>query len=127
VQVTGDQAVLYADKELLNQVWANLLSNSIKYTPEGGKIQVQVISKPDMFEMHFSDSGEIFKEEDKEKILNHVYKLNPLDDSGTEELGLGLAVTKKIIEKHNGSIHFLSNKSQGTTFVVLLPKDISMD
>ncbi|MBY0061699.1 MULTISPECIES: sensor histidine kinase [Priestia] len=108
-----------ADKDLLEQVWLNLVTNAIKYTPEHGFVTISISLKDEKIEVKVKDNGIGIAEEDQKYIFESFYKV---DKSRTlKGSGLGLAITKKIVRLHEGSIHVESKSDQGSTFTVTLP------
>lgn len=111
-----------ADADLLSQVWLNLLHNSIKFTPEGGKISVSLHQGVDGVICTVEDSGIGIAPEDQPHIFERFYMA---DKSRTHAQnggsGLGLAITKKIVEMHQGAINVCSQIGSGATFTVSLP------
>ncbi len=108
-----------ADKDLLEQVWLNLVTNAVKYTPENGNVKIFTHLKNEEIEVKVEDNGIGIAEEDQKYIFESFYKV---DKSRTlKGSGLGLAITKKIVRLHEGAIHVESKKEQGSIFMVILP------
>lgn len=122
---------LVADKVKFKQILYNLLSNAIKFTPEGGKVGVRVerLMGDDLFpwapkgkefiRVSVWDTGIGIKEEDKERIFEEFEQLDP--SRSVEGAGLGLALTKKLVELHGGYIDVESTYGKGSIFNVYLP------
>ena len=110
-----------ADEDLLTQVWLNLLHNSIKFTPEGGSIKVELCVHADKVEFTITDTGIGIAPEEQVHIFERFYKADKSRTHLKEGSGLGLSIVKKIVELHTGSIDVHSKLGQGTTFVVCLP------
>lgn len=109
-----------ADKDQLDQVWINLLGNSIKFTPEGGRIHFQIRTRMDGYTVALSDSGIGIAPEQLGRVFERFYKTDrSRNRSGGN--GLGLAIVKKIVSLHQGSIRIESKVGQGTKVVVDLP------
>ncbi|MHA6531383.1 HAMP domain-containing sensor histidine kinase [Paenibacillus sp. BAC0078] len=106
-----------ADPDQLNQVWMNLLGNSIKFTPEGGKIRIGLILDSNEHTVTVTDSGIGIPPEE----LNHIFVRFYKTDRAQNGSGLGLAIVKQIIALHHGSIEVQSSVGQGTTVTVKLP------
>ncbi len=111
-----------ADKQRFIQIVFNLLSNAIKFNrKEGGTVTVTTTREGDMAKFSISDTGIGIKEEDKNKLFNDFEQL----DSGISKkyggTGLGLAVTKKLVELHGGKIRVESEFGVGSTFTFMLP------
>lgn len=106
-------------ENLLNQLWINILSNSIKYNYEGGKIDVFLKKKNDEFaEITIKDSGIGIDDEAIKLIFNKFYQEDK--SRTTEGLGLGLSIVNRIIEICDGNIDVTSVKEKGTTFLITL-------
>ncbi|MDR9855455.1 HAMP domain-containing sensor histidine kinase [Paenibacillus sp. VCA1] len=113
-------AEITADKDQLNQVWMNLLGNSIKFTPEGGFIHIQITIRMDEYIVTLSDSGIGIAPEQLSRVFERFYKADRSRNRSAGN-GLGLAIVKKIVDLHQGSIHIQSKAGQGTNVVVHLP------
>lgn len=111
--------VITSNELLLNQVWLNLIGNAIKYSNNDGKITIVTGSDSDRSYVEIIDNGIGIKDEDKDKIFNQFFMSDKSRSSGGS--GLGLSITKKILEKLDGTIHFESTFGVGTKFVVTLP------
>ncbi|HBZ55895.1 MAG TPA: hypothetical protein DEO88_10860 [Syntrophobacteraceae bacterium] len=119
--------IVYVDEKRIQQVLNNLLSNALKYTPEGGDVRVTAslklttIEKEYLLEVRVSDNGEGIPESDLDKVFTKFYQsyLNPATNHhGT---GLGLAIARHIVEAHGGRIWAESAVGKGSTFVFVLP------
>jgi signal transduction histidine kinase len=130
---TGSNEPLFADPERLYQAIKNLVSNAIKYTPDGGRITIDGRTLPGFVEITISDTGIGIASENQDIIFEKFGQLGDvsLHSSGKTKFkgggpGLGLAITKGIIEAHQGSVWVESEgydevKCPGSTFHVLLP------
>lgn len=112
---------LHGDSNLLYQVWMNLLSNAIKYTPAEGSIMISAKVSDQSCVVTVTDTGEGITEEELPLIFDRFYKVDRARTRETQSSGLGLAITQKIIETHNGTIEVTSTVGKGTTFIVTLP------
>jgi signal transduction histidine kinase len=117
-----DNDIVTLDPLRFKQVLYNLLSNAIKYNYENGHVEVAVsVDKQNQIRLQVKDTGRGIKEEDLPRIFHDFVQL----DIGTAKLqpgaGLGLALTKKILEEQKGSITAESEVGQGSTFTVVLP------
>ncbi|WP_229692222.1 sensor histidine kinase [Paenibacillus radicis (ex Gao et al. 2016)] len=108
-----------ADPDQLNQIWLNVLGNSIKFTPDGGQIRIGLTSTPFSHMVTITDTGPGISAEDISRIFDRFYKADRSRSSGGN--GLGLAIVKKIVSLHQGDIEVQSESGQGTTVVVTLP------
>ncbi|CAM3035976.1 HAMP domain-containing sensor histidine kinase [Paenibacillus sediminis] len=109
------------DEDLLNQVWMNLLSNSIKFTPNEGQIHIQLTSTPTYATIIITDSGIGIAEEDIPRIFDRFYKADRSRTSQTSGSGLGLSIVRKIVKLHGGNIEIRSQLDKGTSVIVTLP------
>ncbi len=113
---------IQADTDLLSQVWMNLIGNSIKFTPDGGQILIDISFNSSDYIISITDSGIGIAEEDQKHVFDRFYKTDRSRDRSINGSGLGLAIVKKIIALHHGSIEVKSALGEGTTFIVRLPK-----
>jgi signal transduction histidine kinase len=104
------------DAQLMQQVWINLLTNAIKFTPEGGSIGVSVAKVNGNVEVKISDNGVGIREEALPKIFDKYFQ----GSNKKEGNGLGLAICKRIVDLSGGTIQVTSQLHLGTTFIVTL-------
>ena len=110
-----------ANKRAMEEVFTNLITNAIKYSPRQSQISLSAIVENSYLSIVVKDTGFGIPEEDLEAIFTRFYRVK---DSRTREIhgtGLGLAIVKSIVNAHHGSIKVESILGQGTTFTVLLP------
>lgn len=107
------------NRELLSQVWLNLLDNAIKFTPKNGVIDISMQRQEEFFVFRFQDNGTGIHEDAIPKIFDKFYQQD--HSHATAGNGLGLTIVKKIIELHKGTIICESAPMQGTCFIVMLP------
>jgi len=117
----GNKVELYIDKDVISQVFVNLLSNAVKFT-EKGHIVISVVDKEKEVECAVSDTGISISDEDLKKIFGKFEQFGRLDGPGEKGAGLGLAISKSLIELHRGDIRVESKLGRGTRFVFTLPK-----
>jgi signal transduction histidine kinase len=122
VRISALSGVVSGDPDRLQQVVWNLLANSVKFTPNSGKIVVELTESHGFAEIHVSDTGIGIDP----AFLPHVFdKFRQADTSRTRlhgGLGLGLAIVRHLVESHGGTVHAESpGEEQGATFVVRLP------
>jgi len=121
IEVEEGLPPVYADKGKLRQVLINLLGNATKFTPDGGKLKIEAIRKDHSCQVSVVDNGIGIKKEDQERLFEPFLQLeNPLT---VERIGagLGLALTKQIIERHGGQIWVESEYGKGSRFTFTLP------
>jgi len=121
INIEMDDAVINGNTELLQEVWVNLLTNAIKFTPKGGKIDVRLIDQLDTVQVDVEDNGCGMSEEVRERVFEKFYQ-GDSSHSG-EGNGLGLALVKRIIQLCGGRIIVNSIPGDGSCFTVILPKD----
>ncbi len=119
VQQNGNgNAKLNADAEQLKTCFSNLMINAVQAMPEGGTLKVTVSPNSSLIGFEFADTGTGIPPEALEQIFEPYYSTK---DTG---IGLGLPLTKKIIEEHGGEIAVKSEQNKGTIFTVTLPRDL---
>jgi two-component system phosphate regulon sensor histidine kinase PhoR len=125
IEVSVDETPVYinADEDLLDQVWINLLQNSIKFTPEGGNINI-ILSKNEKF-IFFSieDNGIGMTDENRLHIFERFYMADKSRNRSMGGNGLGLAIVKKIVDMQDGKIEVDSKVGRGTVFRIILPRN----
>ena len=118
---------VYCDKTRLNQVLLNLLSNAVKFTPAGGTVSVRLKQYPgtvkdsELYEIRVKDNGIGMSQEFVQKIFSPFERERTSTVSRTQGTGLGMAITKNIVDMMNGSIEVQTEKGKGTEFIVRLP------
>ncbi len=118
---------IFCDKLRLNQVLLNLLSNSVKYTSAGGMVSLRITEKPGSlkgyatYEFCIRDNGIGMSEEFVEHIFEPFEREQNSTISGIQGTGLGMAITKNIVEMMNGTIEVKSKLNEGTEFLVTFP------
>ena len=130
VKFPENMPVVRGDERRLIQVFNNLISNAIKYSPEGGTIEVTGEVQPDYVLVSVRDEGVGIPEHEEHRIFKKFARLDNALSRKTEGTGLGLFLTKAIVEAHDGRIWFASNRENGsaegktgTTFTFCLPRD----
>jgi len=134
VSIGEGVSAVTADRVKLKQILYNLLSNAIKFTPEGGKVKVDVSREVDMdihspssmpvlefIKFSVQDTGIGIGAEDKEKIFDEFEQASTSLSKKHGGVGLGLALTKKLVELHGGKITVESTLGEGSTFTFLIP------
>ena len=122
---------IVTDRLRLNQILLNILSNAIKFTPNGGTISLRVIEKPSaspdkaVFEFRVKDNGIGMSEEFQKKIFEAFTREKTSTVSGIQGTGLGMAITKNIVDMLGGTITVHSEEQKGSEFIVELPCKIS--
>ncbi|PSL45915.1 PAS/PAC sensor signal transduction histidine kinase [Salsuginibacillus halophilus] len=109
------------DSDKLAQVFDNIVSNALKYSPEGGTITLQADARDDRVVVGISDEGPGIPEENQEKVFERFYRVDKARARNLGGTGLGLAIAKEMVEGHGGWIDIESEYSRGTTLYVTLP------
>lgn len=118
-----ENARVFADKDRLMQVMANLLSNAAKFSPGGEVIEISVAQRhDDCVRISVTDHGAGIPEEFQPKLFEKFTQSDSSDTRQKGGTGLGLSITKVIVEKHGGIIDFISQIGVGTTFFIELPE-----
>ena len=118
---------VYCDKTRLNQVLLNLLSNAIKFTPAGGTVSVRLKQYPgtvrgsELYEIRVKDNGIGMSQEFVQKIFSPFEQERTSTVSRTQGTGLGMAITKNIVDMMGGTIDVQTEQGKGTEFIVCLP------
>ena len=119
-----EELIIQGDRQLLRQVLINLISNAVKYTPEKGEISVSA-HRPDSesIEISVTDTGIGIAEQDIARVLEPFEQVEPAMVRTSGGVGLGLSLTKKMIEAHGGRLTLTSVPDVGTTATVWLPSE----
>jgi PAS domain S-box-containing protein len=115
--------LIHADRNSMEGIFTNLISNAIKYTPEGGKVWVTLGDEGGFVKATVSDTGIGIKKEDLTRIFDKFYRVKTIETRQIVGTGLGLSIVKSIVDAHLGSISVESEEGGGTTFSVLFPKE----
>ncbi len=121
VDVALPRVNITADEHLLDQVWINIISNSIKFTPEGGSITISMQIELNQITVAVADTGIGIAPQDLESIFLRFYKADKSRDRRQSGNGLGLSIVEKIIALHGGSVKIDSEVGEGTTVYVTVP------
>lgn len=115
--------VVEADPERLRQVIDNLISNAVKYSPAGSTVRVQAQYERDLWRISVTDEGPGIKPEERERLFTEFARLSARPTGGESSTGLGLAITRRIVTAHGGTIDVNSRPGAGATFWFTLPED----
>ena len=116
-----EEIVVYVDKDKIEKIITNLLSNAFKFTPKSGRIEFSVKKFNNNIEMIISDTGIGISPERIDKIFDRFYQVDSSHTREQEGTGLGLALTKELVELHKGKISVESSEGKGSTFTVTIP------
>ncbi len=115
---------IVGDKNSLNSVFSNLISNAIKYSPKDKNIFINTSFKDGYILTEIRDEGPGLTMKDKEKIFQKFAKLSARPTAGEDSIGLGLSLVKKLVNINNGKVWVESEHGSGSTFYVKLPGKI---
>lgn len=113
-----------ANQDLLKRVWINLLDNAVKFSPEGGQVDIGIEARPDSLVVTISNQGPPIPEKDRERVFHKFYQGDP--SRATRGNGLGLAMAKRIVELHRGRI-WVDSQGKTVCFSVELPRNVSAE
>jgi signal transduction histidine kinase len=117
--VSGSCSGLYLDTKLIRQAATNLLTNAVKYSPEGGTVSIDLVCDDRQLRIRIKDEGIGITEADQKRLFETFHRgQNVGTISGT---GLGLAIVKRAVEAHKGTITVESAVGMGTTFTIRIP------
>ena len=119
-QLQGE-VLVHADKNMINTVVRNLISNAIKFTPAGGEITIRAIKENNNWVIGVSDTGIGMEEQDTQKLFRMDKSFSKEGTAGEKGTGLGLLLCKEFVEKNSGKIWVESTPGKGTTFWFSLP------
>ncbi|TCS65132.1 CHASE domain-containing protein [Varunaivibrio sulfuroxidans] len=117
----ADDLLVRADQSRLQQVIANLLSNAVKFSPRGGVVGITLVRRNNIARLSVSDHGTGIPPEFQPLVFDRFTQADASDTRSGSGTGLGLHISKSIVEKHDGRISFISPPGEGATFFVDLP------
>jgi len=112
---------ILADRDKVSQIIVNLLSNALKYTPEGGTVGIELSVSDREVKIIVRDNGSGISAEDLPYIFERFYRADKSRNRSTGGSGIGLTIAKSLVEAHNGKIEVKSELGKGTEFIVSLP------
>jgi signal transduction histidine kinase len=116
-----DRLAAQVDPARISQVLDNLVSNAIKYSPDGGEVVVSLRSEDGHVVCSVSDTGMGMSEQDQEEVFAKFFRAAAVRNSAIPGVGLGLSISKAIVEAHGGSVSLRSEVGEGTTFTFAVP------
>jgi signal transduction histidine kinase len=123
MQTVGESYNFYADIGLMHQVLENFVSNALKYSDADTTVTARVMASPETIRFEVQDQGPGLTEEDKQKLFGFFQRLSAKPTGGESSHGVGLAITKRVVDLHNGQIWAETELGKGTTFIVMLPRN----
>jgi signal transduction histidine kinase len=122
IEPVSGPALVLGDEQTLEQVFANLISNAIKFNKPAGSVRISLREEDDFIAAEVKDTGIGIAKEHLPFIFDQFYRVRRGEGEKTKGSGLGLSIAKKIVEAHNGRIEVTSEPGAGTAFTVRLPK-----
>lgn len=122
VSLSSKEISIIEDENLIMEIWINLLNNAIKYSKENGKIDVTVNEEDNFVKVLIKDNGIGIPKEKQGRIFEKFYQAEK--SHSMDGTGLGLAIVKRIVDMVEGKISFTSEQDKGTTFEIVLKKNI---
>lgn len=126
LHLPSKSVTLRGDKDRLNVVFTNLVGNAIKYTPEGGRVDVRCSVENQRARIAITDTGIGIDPKDQERIFDKFYRVDHPDVNAVPGTGLGLSIVQETLRVHGGTVSVESRPGEGTTFTVTLPA-LSLD
>ncbi|MDD3438547.1 MAG: ATP-binding protein [Clostridiaceae bacterium] len=125
-EAIGELCEINGDKDRIEQVIINIISNAIKYTPENGSIKVTAKRLKDSVEIRIADSGIGIPKEDLPRLFERFYRVDKARSRSMGGTGLGLSIAKNIVEAHKGSIRIESEYGKGSEVIINFPCEESL-
>jgi PAS domain S-box-containing protein len=119
LELPSEPLVLRADRRRVGQVVGNLLSNALRYSPDGGTVSVKAERRDGQFVVSVADEGIGIPEESRHDIFMPFFRVEQV--AGADGTGLGLAISRRIVRRHGGEMDFESTPGKGSTFTFALP------
>ena len=123
VDVPAEALLVHADRRRLGQVVGNLLSNALKYSPEGGTVSLKAERRDGRLVVSVADEGIGIPEESRRDVFLPFVRIGA--ESEADGTGLGLAISRRIVRRHGGEMDFVSSPGEGSTFSFELPLEPS--
>jgi two-component system phosphate regulon sensor histidine kinase PhoR len=116
-------APIEADSQRLRQVVVNLVDNAIKYSPDGGRVELRLEATPDTVSIVVADEGLGIAADEQERIFEKFYRVDPQMKRGIGGSGLGLYLSRQIVERMGGTLTVSSEHGAGSAFTIELPRE----
>jgi PAS domain S-box-containing protein len=117
----SDVGVSDGDPDRLGQMLDNLISNAVKFTPEGGRVTVELANRGGRAQINVRDTGVGIPANEQNRLFERFFRSSTATERAIPGVGLGLTISRAIVEAHGGTIDFTSEEGRGTTFMVDLP------
>lgn len=117
----GGPVMVSGSHSMLGEMAFNLIDNAIRYTPSGGKVEVEVFSDGGQAVLQVRDNGIGIPLDQQARVFERFYRVDKSRSKATGGTGLGLSIVKHVVEQHKGSIKLISAPDQGTTIIVRIP------
>ena len=121
IRVNGSPAAIRGDPERLRQAFGNLIDNAVKFSPDGGVVEVRTSAANGTARVTISDDGPGVAEDDRERIFERFYRADPSRTRATAGSGLGLSIARDIAEAHGGRLDYEPRAPHGSAFSIELP------
>jgi signal transduction histidine kinase len=121
VDLPDEPIPFLGDRDMLERVVINLVGNAAKFTPDGGRVDVALLSGPEAAVLAVTDTGIGIPPEEQEGLFTRFFRSSLAQQQAIPGSGLGLSIANPIVEKHGGSMSVQSAPGEGTTFRVRLP------
>jgi signal transduction histidine kinase len=123
VTLTNHHAgVVFADRKRLRQVLDNLISNAVKYSPAGSTVEVHQILRRGWWRVEVKDQGPGLTAPDRQAVFEYFTTLSAKPTGGESSTGLGMAITRRVVEAHGGDVGVDSQPGAGSTFWFSIPE-----
>jgi signal transduction histidine kinase len=119
--IINEQHTCYADQNMIQTIFRNLISNAIKFTPENGSITINSTTDDGFLKVYITDTGIGMTEEDTQKLFQLDQDPSKIHNSKEKGMGMGLILCKEFVDKNNGKLSAASQAGKGSTFTVTLP------
>src|SRR6478672_1952047 len=113
-----ERLTAFVDAQRMAQVVDNLVSNAVKYTPAGGRVRVRLGVDGDRMDLLVADTGIGIAAADRERLFTRFFRARQAEELSIQGVGLGLSITRSIVETHGGRVEVDSEVGLGTTFRV---------
>ena len=121
IESSFDSLDVWIDTSKMDSILRNLLSNALKYTPQGGRVSLKAESNKNTWTLFLSDTGIGMNKEDQKKLFKYLFRGYNTANQTTTGCGIGMLLTYRLIENHEGKISFTSTENVGTTFQLTFP------